>query len=154
MPPSTKPETNFITITSTDSTGGQYDSCAISLTSHQPNNFTSATISQAIVQSTSALTFNLQLSTPLLVNDEVHLTFPNGFDLAGLPATSSIPVTGFNNFALTKIGSLVKLRSNLVQFVLKPPIVFTLSNIGIPFTTAPSTIQISVLSFDNYMRID
>ena len=153
MPPSTKPENNIINITSENSVG-TFDTCSLSLTGITSNTFTTFTVSQAVVQTTSSLTFNLVLSTPLEVNDQIHITFATAFDLTALTSTT-IAVTSFNNFALSKISSSkIVLQVNMVQAILNANLNFAIPNIGMPFDTASTSIKVSVITVNNFFRAD
>ena len=153
MPPSTKPENNIINITSENSVG-TFDTCSLSLTGITSNTFTTFTVSQAVVQTTSALSFNLVLPTPLEVSDQIHITFATSFDLTNLTPTT-ILVTGFGNFALSKISSSkIALQVNMVNPILNANLNFAIPNIGMPFDTAATSIQVSVITVNNYFRAD
>lgn len=155
MPPSTQPQNNFITLSSYDKANeGYIDSCSISLTGVQPNSLTQMSISQGTVQTNTNLQFNLQLSTPLMDTDSLRVFFPSSFTLGTYGSGSSVSVAGFGGFPVSKLGNQLLLTASLGATVLNANLIFTISSIGMPFTTATVPIQISLLTFDNYYRIN
>lgn len=154
MPPSTQNMGNFITVSSYDKNNlGEIDSCSISLTGIQPNVLNQLTVSPAKVQTTSALQFSMKLSTPLMNTDQVRVLFPSLFGLAGVTSTA-ITVNTFT-FGLNKMGQELVLTAALSSPLLKDnQLSFTVQNITLPFTTAPSVLTVSVLSYDGYYRIN
>lgn len=95
----------------------------------------------------------LSLSTPLVSTDSVHILFPSSFNLNSVTA-SQIAIAGFSNFPLTKLGNQLILTANLNSPVLNAILQFSISGIGIPFSCASTTIQFSLLTYDNYYRIN
>ena len=155
MPPSSRAESGFITITSsTVNNGGTIDSCSISLTGMQPNNFTKLVLSSGVVQSYGGVQFDLKLPTPLISGDQLQITFPAAFDLSKVVG-GSVAIAGYNSFAMAVYnGNMAVLTVSLAQAVLYAELIFSIGNVGLPATTAAQTIAISLLTADNYYRIN
>jgi hypothetical protein len=149
MPPSSKPENNFITIFSYNGQGA-IDQCSITISSIQPNTFATATISQAVVQTSASLSFNLKLSSPLLPADTLQFKFDSSFSLAAL--SSTVNIAGYGSFPISKISNLLSISGISSQAVLGAELIFSLSLIGMPFTTQPYYINISLITNDGYYR--
>jgi hypothetical protein len=150
MPPSTRPESNFITISSYNNMG-DIDSCSISITQIQPNKFVSMSISQGVVQVLSNLLFDLTLSTPLFQTDYLQIIFDPSFGLSGVGNT--VTISGYGVLALTKLGTNFIISSISQQAVLNARLIFTIAGITMPFTASVKYINVSLLTSDNYYRI-
>ena len=153
LPPSNQAIANFITI-STENANGTIDTCSIGINSVAPNVFNTLTVSSATVQTTANLNFNLVIPMPLYQTDQLQLVFGSTFSLSSMPTTGSVAVSGIGNFGMTRIGNLVKLTPNITQFLNNPTLPFTLPNVTLPFSSAPQSILISLLTFDNYHRVN
>ena len=136
MPPSTKPETNFISLYSYNSLG-VVDSCDLSISQVQPNTFASLAISQGVVQTVSSVRFDMTLSTPLTPTDYLIISFDKAFDLSAVG--SNLTISGFGTFTLSKYNnSLLQVTSISQQPVLNARLIFTIAGIKMPFTTLPA----------------
>lgn len=149
LPPSTRPATNFITISAYQERG-IVDSCSITLSGILPNTFALLTASAHPVQTTASMGFNLKLATPLLPSDTLQLQFDPAFSLASL--SSTVTIAGYGSFTVGRMGSLLSISSIVSQAVLGAQLLFTLSGVGMPFTTTPAAIALSLATSDGYYR--
>ena len=133
---------------------GTFDTCSVDLSGITANSFTTISISQQIVQTVSPLAFNFVLPTPLQNNDQIHITFSTDFDLTSLSA-NTVSVASFGTFPLTKISAnKIILTAAVTSPTFDANLIFSVPSIGIPFTTASTSIQVSVLTSNNYLRAD
>ena len=132
---------------------GTFDTCSVSLSGITANSFTTISVSQAIVQTMSPLTFNLQLPTPLQSTDQIHITFASVFDLTSL-VSNSVLIKSIGNFALSKSGNKLVLVVSISQPIIDSILNFDIPNVILPFTTAATSIQVSVLTVNGYFRVD
>jgi len=153
MPPSDKPIANFISI-SAGNGGGSVDSCSLGMSSIAPNVFTTLTVGSGAVQTTKDVSFNLVLSMALMQTDELQISFSSAFTLSAMSTTGSVAVSGLGSFSMTRIGSLIKLTPSISQPISNATLPFTLSNITLPFSVASAPIYLSLLTYDNYYRIN
>jgi hypothetical protein len=153
MPPSTKPETNFISIyTQTNSsTIGAVDSCSITIANVQPSTFSSISLSTGAVQTTVSMMFDMTLSTPLFQSDTLTISFPAAFGLSGVGST--VTIAGYGVLTLTRYGNDCMISSISSQSVLNARLIFNISSITMPFTANTNTITISLSTSNNYTRI-
>ena len=67
-------------------------------------------------------------------------------------------MSGYNNFGLTSFsdnyGKILVLTVSLTQPVLNAELIFTIPNLGLPFTTASQQINIQLLTSDSFLRIN
>jgi hypothetical protein len=108
LPPSTKPENNFISLTSSNNQGN-FDSCQLSIAGIQPNIFSLFTISKATVQSISSLRFNLKSSAVIQSTDAIVIQFDPVFNLSSLGST--VTFAGIGTFPVIKSGNIAKISS-------------------------------------------
>jgi hypothetical protein len=149
LPPSTRPATNFITISAYQERG-IVDSCSITLSGILPNTFGLLTASAHPVQTTAAMAFNLKLATPLLPSDTLQVQFDPAFSLTAL--SSTVTISGYGSFTLGRMGSLLSISSIVSQAVLGAQLLFSLNGVGMPFTTSPVSIALSLATSDGYYR--
>lgn len=153
MPPSTRPEVNFISIYTQTNNGliGDIDSCSITISGIQPTTFSSISISRGTVQTSATLLFDLALSTPLFQTDTLSILFPPAFTLTSVP--TSLTVAGFGTLTLTRYDSNLLISSISSQAVLNARLIFNISSVGMPFTTTPYTLSLTLGTSGNYSRI-
>ena len=115
----------------------------------QPSNFSSIDISKEIVQRSSALLFDLSLSTSLYPSDTLAIVFPSAFGLSAVGNTVSI--SGFGTMALTRFDNNLLISSISSQPVLYARLIFGIAGIAMPFNTLPYTLTLGTAG--NYSRI-
>jgi hypothetical protein len=141
MPPSTKPESNFISIYSYN-TLGNIDSCSLSISQIQPNTFKAISLTQGVVQTLANVNFDLTLSTPLAASDLLIIAFDPSFDVSKVGAT--VTISGYGVLPLQSIGNTLQITSISKQPVLGARLIFTLSQILMPFVTSTKSVNISL----------
>ena len=127
MPPSPEPENDFIVIKSYIASG-DIDTCSLSISGITANVFTNLIVSQADVQSTSDLTFQLQSSSFVMSSDSVVIDFsgsdfvvtginPSATFLGGVSGDRSISRSG-DKLTISNIASHTLVNTDLA-FVIK-----------------------------------
>lgn len=87
-------------------------------------------------------------------SDSLRILFPSSFSLGSYGSGSSVSVAGYGSFPVAKLGNQLILTASLGATVLNSNLIFTISSIGMPFTSSSVPIEVSLLTFDSYYRIN
>ena len=105
------------------------------------------------MQSTSNLTFSLQSSSFVLPSDSILIDFTNtDFNTVGVSALASFSggVIGLKEISVSN--SKITITGISDNPLINTNLVFTIQNVGLPFTSAAQSIQLSLQTATGYFR--
>lgn len=95
--------------------------------------------------------FDLTLSTPLSPTDYLIIEYDSSFDLSKVG--TSLTISGYGVLTLTKIGNTIQITSISQQAIINARLIFNISGVLMPFTSASKYINISLATSEKYYRI-
>jgi hypothetical protein len=151
MPFSTQPVSNFITITSYIS-AGNIDTCQLTIDGISANTFVAMTVSSGRVQATSTVSFNFINLSPILVSDQLVVTFPTEFNISGIGSTVTMlrGTVGIRN--ITIANNVVTIWNVTTTTMIRTNTTFAFSNVVLPFSTRSTQITMNSQTNTGFLK--